>query len=121
MAWIIAAGIYNLGFGLFHLAFWRLLDWREQLARLSPTNRAVVQALNLCLTFFFLLGAFLALFFPEEMLSTGLGQALRVGLLLFWILRTALQVILFDLRKRVHQILMGLFVAGVMVHGLAMA
>lgn len=117
MIWIIAAGVYNLGFGLFHLAFWRLLKWKEELPRLSATNRAVMQALNLCLTFFFFLGAYLFFVHAEEIRVTGVGGAVAMGMLGFWIFRLVLQFVLFDLKKAVHRILLGSFVAGVVLHG----
>jgi len=117
MIWIIAAGVYNLGFGLFHLTFWRLLNWKEELLRLSATNRAVMQTLNLCITLFFLLGAYLFLVYTEEIRDTGVGGALAVGMMVFWTVRSVLQLVLFDLRKAVHRILLGIFVAGVILHG----
>lgn len=117
MSWIIACGIYNLCFGLFHLAFWRLLHWRDQLPRLSETNQAVVQALNLCLTFFFFLVAYIYLQHGDELRTTGIGKTAAVGMLLFWLFRTGQQLTLFDLKKRVHQLLLGIFCLGIFMHG----
>lgn len=116
MTWVIACGVYNLAFGLFHLTFWRLLHWREQLPKLSWTNWAVMQALNLCLTFFFFLAASLYLIYPKELQTSSLGAAVAVGILGFWILRTVLQLVLFDLKHRVHQILLVVFGVGILLH-----
>ncbi|MFZ5945814.1 MAG: alpha/beta fold hydrolase [Bacillota bacterium] len=59
--------LYNFAFGLFHLFFWRILKWNEQLQKVSPTNRAVVQTLNICLTFMFFLVVYFFYFFAMEM------------------------------------------------------
>ncbi|MHB8947246.1 MAG: hypothetical protein ACYC6I_12015 [Bacillota bacterium] len=116
MTWVIASGLYNLAFGFFHLTFWRLLKWREQLTRLSSTNRAVMQTLNLCLTLFFFLGAYLYLAYPAEVRTTGFGRAFAVGILIFWVARAAEQVIFFDLKHRVHQILLAVFIVGIAIN-----
>ncbi len=51
-------GICNPDFAVFHLFFWRLFRWKENLAFLTYTNRAVTQILNLSLTFVLLLSSF---------------------------------------------------------------
>ncbi len=117
MTWIIASGIYNLGFGLFHLTFWRLLNWKEQLPRLSSTNRAVMQALNLCLTFFLLLSAYTYLIYPDEIRASGIGRVVAAAMLIFWIFRAVQQLVFFDLKMRVHRILLGIFGVGIILHG----
>lgn len=116
MTWVIVSGLYNLAFGLFHLTFWRLLNWREQLARLSSTNRAVMQTLNLCLTLFFFLSAYLYLAYPVEVHTTGFGRAFAVGGLLFWVARAAEQALLFDLKRRMHQIILAIFIVGIAIN-----
>lgn len=78
-----------------------------------------MQALNLSLTFFFLLGAYLLLMHSSEIVTTRIGATIRIGFLLFWIWRTIQQIVLFNLSKRVHQILLILFLLGVGLHSLA--
>jgi hypothetical protein len=87
---VFAVGIYHLGFALFHLGFWKLLRWKEELARLGHVNRAVTQILNLCLTYFFFAFAVLAFVFPE-----GLSDAVLAILAGFWLLRAVEQVVFF--------------------------
>ncbi len=48
-AWLYAAAGFNVALALFHLGFWRLFRWREELPKLHPVNRGVMQALNLML------------------------------------------------------------------------
>ena len=100
-AWVVAGGVYCLAFALFHLAFWKLFGWRQDLRSLTAVNRAVVQILNLCLTFAFLVFAFVSLLYPSEMTGTGLGRALLLLIAAFWLLRAVEQVIFFGLRRRV--------------------
>ena len=50
---ILACALFNLGFGVFHLLFWRLLGWPASLAPAGGLNRAVTQTLNLMLCYCF--------------------------------------------------------------------
>ncbi len=83
---------------------------------LSPTNRAVVQTLNLCLTFMFLLVAYCFNFYASDIRSTGLGHALIIGMGLFWVVRAILQLLLFDTRQTIHKVLSIVFVIGIVLH-----
>lgn len=108
--------LYYVLFGVFHLFFWKLLEWKEQLMNLTPTNRAVVQTLNLCLTFMFFLVAYCFYFYASEIRSTGIGHALIVGMGLFWVVRAILQLLLFDTRQTIHKGLFIVFVIGIVLH-----
>ncbi|MVO99718.1 hypothetical protein [Paenibacillus lutrae] len=116
MSWLMLCAIYNLLFGIFHLTFWKLLVWKVELKRVSPDNRAVMQTLNLCLTFVLFLMAYLYFFHADEMRTTSIGEAVTYGAMIFWMVRTILQIMLFNLKKRVHQILLVIFLTGVVVH-----
>lgn len=108
--------LYNLAFGLFHLFFWKLLKWNEQLKRVSSVNKAVVQTLNLCLTFMLLLAAYLFYTSASEIHTTEIGYKLLIGMAIFWLIRALLQIILFNLKERIHQLLLILFLFGVILH-----
>ena len=60
-ALLVSAAIFNAAFAAFHLGFWRLFRWRSELAKLTSLNRAIVQVLNLCLTFVFVIFAVILL------------------------------------------------------------
>jgi len=77
------AAIYNIIFGIFHLYFWKLLNWKEQLKRVSSNNKAVVQTLNICLTFIFFLNAYIFFFYTDEIQTTEIGRILLIGIGLF--------------------------------------
>lgn len=103
-----AVGVYHLGFALFHLGFWKFFRWKEELARLGHVNRAIMQVLNLCLTYFAFAIAVLALAFPAA-----LNDAILAMLAGFWLLRAVEQVVFFRrLELRTNAALVALFLVG---------
>jgi hypothetical protein len=113
---LIVSACYSVGFAIFHLFFWRIFDWRTELGRLTYINRGIVQILNLCLTFVFVLFAFLALAHRSEMISTSLGRALLAGISAFWFLRTVEQVVFFGLKRPASVSFTVIFLAGAFLY-----
>ena len=113
---IIIGGLYNLAFALFHLMFWRLFGWKEDLASLARINRAIMQVINLCLTFVFLVFAYISLFHTTELLSTSLGKTLLVLIFIFWVLRAIEQIVFFGLRKKISVTLLVVLVFGALIY-----
>ena len=113
---LIVGGFYHLGFAIFHLFFWRLFNWKKDLASLSIVNRAVMQILNLCLTFVFIVVAYISLFYSSEMISTNLGKIITVSISIFWLLRFIEQLYFFGLKKLFSIILTILFFAGFIIY-----
>ena len=109
---LFAGGLFNLGFTIFHLFFWRLFDWKKDLAHLTPVNRSVMQILNLCLTFMIFLMAYLSLFLPQEMLTTRLGSILLIAFALFWFLRMLEQIFVFEVKSRLSLFFTLIFLVG---------
>ena len=81
--WIITGGIYCLGFVIFLLTFWKLFNWQEDLASLTFVNRAVMQVLNLSLTFAFFIFGYISLFHVQELKTTSLGRSLLLLISMF--------------------------------------
>jgi hypothetical protein len=105
---LFAVGVYHLGFALFHLGFWKLFRWKEELARLGHVNRAIMQVLNVCFTYLAFAFAVLALAFPHS-----LGNAVLGVLAGLWLLRAALQVVFFRrVSARINAALVALFLLG---------
>ncbi|MEO6725817.1 MAG: hypothetical protein ABIU20_09690 [Blastocatellia bacterium] len=92
-------GIANIGWFVFHCFFWRLFNWGSQLKRLNDTNRGVMQVLNLCLSFIFLIFAAVSLLYAEELCNSGLGRVMLIGIGGFWILRLIEQPIFFGVSR----------------------
>lgn len=118
--WIYAASGYNVALALFHLGFWRMFRWSEELPKLHPANRGVMQVLNIMLTFVFLLMAGLQLLLTDEMAGSALGRALLAGMMFFWILRAGLQPLFWPtLPKATNGAFAFLFLIGAGLHALA--
>lgn len=113
---VLAGGFYSLFFALFHLGFWKIFKWKDALAKLDLTNGAILQILNLCLTFFFLLMAYLSFFQTKELISTTLGKTLLGAFSLFWLLRMLEQIIFFNIKKILSIALTFLFFLGSMIY-----
>ena len=91
--WIYAAAGYNVALALFHLGFWRMFRWPEELPKLHPANRGVMQVMNIMLIAFLLLMAGIQVLAPAELAATRTGRLLLAGLAGCWILRAVLQPI----------------------------
>ena len=113
---ILIGGFYNLGFAIFHLMFWRLFRWKRDLSSLTFINRSVMQILNLCLTFVFLLMAYISFFNTSELIQTNLGKTLLVGFSLFWFLRMIEQIIFFGIRNLISIALTLVFLFGCVIY-----
>jgi len=109
---IMTGGTFTAVFAVFHLAFWKIFRWKRDLAKLTAVNRAIVQVLNLCLTFAFVIFAYLSLAHTHEMLTTDLGRSLILLIAVFWYLRALEQVVFFGLRGRVSILFFVVFLVG---------
>ena len=115
---ILIGGIFNLGFAIFHLMFWQLFHWKEDLASLTLINRSVMQILNLCLIFVFLVIAYVSIFFSSALISTSLGKSLLIAFSLFWFLRMIEQIIFFGVKNKVSLVLTMVFFVGSIIYAL---
>jgi hypothetical protein len=113
---IYIGGFYHIAFAVFHLLFWRLFDWKNDLRQLSFINRGVMQILNLRIIYVFLVIAFLSFFFAENLLSTVLGKAIMTAISLFWLMRAAEQIVFFGLRKAASALIFLVFLFGAGVY-----
>lgn len=109
---LFAGGIFNLGFTIFHLFFWKLFDWKKDLAALTPVNRSVMQILNLCLTFLIFVMSYVSLLLPQDMLTTNLGKSLLVAFALFWFFRSLEQIFVFEVKGRLSVAFTLIFLLG---------
>ena len=84
-------GALHIGWAVFHFFFPRIFQWQKALEPLDSLNRSIMQVLNLCLTFYFVVAAYLSLVFAQELLGTPLGRKLVAVFAAFWLLRLGLQ------------------------------
>ena len=109
-------GIYNLAFAIFHIFFWKIFKWNEDLKRNSVGNRAIIQILNIRLIYVFFLMAFIYLFYPDQLRETKIGLVLLIGFLGFWIGRTIEQFIFLRVKSKMVTILTVVFFIGIVIH-----
>jgi hypothetical protein len=106
------AGAHSLGFAAFHLAFWRLFDWKQELRKVALPTRAVTQILNLRLTYVFLGAGAACFLFTRDLAHTPLGRAILGFMAVFWLGRTVEQFVFLRVNDlRVHALTV-LFVLG---------
>ena len=91
-------GLYNIALVIFHLLFWKLFNWADDLRSLSVLNRTIMQVMNLSLVVVFLMFAYLSLVHTAELFSTTLGRALLLSIAVFFMLRAIMQVTFFRLQ-----------------------
>lgn len=92
---VFLCGCFDAAFAVFHLAFRKIFGWKADLAKLRPHNRAIMQILNLQLTFLLAFIAFLCFYFGDYVAETVLGRAVLAGMALFWLGRLIQQFIFF--------------------------
>ena len=117
---VIAGGVYHLLLIVFHLAFWKLFDWKQDLASLRFLNRAVMQVLNLSLTFVFVVFAYISLFHATDLVTTPLGRTILILIGLLWLFRAGEQVVFFGLRKALSVAFTLFFLLGSALYWLAL-
>src|SRR5258706_9237019 len=112
----LAAGLFDVGFAAFHLAFWRLFGWPRRLAPLDPVNRSLMPVMNIALTALFtVIGLALALA-PEDAATGRTGRWLLLGMTGFWLLRALVQPPYFGLAHPASAALTTLFLLGSALH-----
>ena len=112
---ILLCGIHSLGFALFHTQFWRLFNWKEDLNKLLPANRAIMQIQNLRLIYIFLVMAALCFIFPDELLNTTIGHFFLGAMSFFWLFRAIEQFIFLPINHKLIHLLTYLFILGAII------
>lgn len=115
---LFLCGVYSIGFALFHIFFWKLFHWKNDLKKVSFANKAILQILNVQIIFYFLFVAAICFLCPSELISTKLGQYFLAGNSLFWFIRTVQQFIFFRVNNFIIHLLTGLFLIGFILFAL---
>ena len=109
-------GVYNLAFAIFHVLFWKIFKWNEDLKGNSVGNRSIIQILNIRLIYIFLLMSFIYFFYPDQLLETKIGYVLLIGFAGFWIGRTVEQFIFLRIKSKMVRVLTIVFFVGIVLH-----
>lgn len=115
---IITCGIFNLAFGIFHLWFWKLFKWKDQLAKLSFANRGIMQILNWQIVYYFFATAIICLILPDELLESKLGNGFLLFCSGFWLFRTINQFVYLNKNHTFIHLLTFLFIVGTILFAL---
>ena len=115
---LTVAGIYHLLFLIFHLMFWRLFNWKDDLKTLSFINKSIFQVLNICLSLVFGLFAYISIVHADELLTTTLGHTLLRFITFFWIARGIQQILFFKLRHWSSWVFTIIFILGAVLYGI---
>ena len=113
---LLVGGLYNLGFVLFHLSFWKIFRWHEELRLISPVNRGIMQVLNIRLSYVFVVFAYVSIFHWEELISTPLGITILISISLFWFMRAIEQIKFFSLKDNRSAAIFIVFVIGCVLY-----
>ncbi|HTE41113.1 MAG TPA: hypothetical protein VK629_09790 [Steroidobacteraceae bacterium] len=111
-----SAGLYDLAFAGFHIAFWQLFHWPDSLAPSGRLNSAVTQTLNVMLSYVFIVAGIALIALAALDRDAVFLAAAGAG---FWALRALLQPILFGMQSRLSPTMFVIFVFGATLHGLA--
>ena len=99
---LFLCGFYNIAFAIFHTGFWKIFHWYKDLKKISFSNKAIMQILNIQIIYYFLFTAVICFVFLTELVNTPLGNWFLAGTSLFWLIRTLQQFIF--LRANYYQI-----------------
>ncbi|AOP32703.1 hypothetical protein A0128_01745 [Leptospira tipperaryensis] len=109
---LILGSIHSVGFAIFHVYFWKLFRWKDDLKRVSFANRAILQITNLRLIYFFVFMAVITFCFRTELIHSQMGTWILVGLSFFWWGRLIEQFIFLRVNQPMVHFLSVLFFLG---------
>jgi hypothetical protein len=92
---VFAAGLLHLCQVPSMFAAPRMLGWKQDLARLEPINRRIVQVIGAAIMIVVIGLGIVVMAAPGELLTTRLGAALACFLGVFWLYRAVVQVVLY--------------------------
>ncbi len=96
---IKVGGVLNALLGIFHLFFWSLFNWPENLACLSFDDQAIMQVLNIHVALPVFIFAYLSIFQSKDMLGSRVGKTMIIGIALFYIVRAINEVVFWGLQN----------------------
>ncbi|MBM9499968.1 hypothetical protein JWG44_06855 [Leptospira sp. 201903071] len=109
---LILGAVHSVGFAVFHLYFWKLFRWKEDLKRVSFANRAILQIANLRLIYVFIFMAVISFFFRTDLVHSRMGTWILIGFSLFWWGRLVEQFIFLRVNQAMVHFLSVLFFLG---------
>jgi hypothetical protein len=82
-------GSLTLCFSLLHLSFWKIGNWKEELLKVSPDNKSIVQMLNVVSIYTLLFAAFVTFYLARKSKFSFIEKALIIFIVGYYLLRIA--------------------------------
>lgn len=90
---IIIGSVMLLLLGIFHIAFWRLFNWAEELPRLSQDNSGIMQMANIGIICYLFSMSFILFACRFRITYSRVGKLLLLSISLFFAVRLVLEFI----------------------------
>ncbi|MCY3411520.1 MAG: hypothetical protein INQ03_07820 [Candidatus Heimdallarchaeota archaeon] len=114
--WLILAASFDILLVLFHLSFWKIFHWEEQLKTLNFINRQTMKVMNIALILLFAFMATLILAFADSF-DTPMGWFILSSFSIFWLIRAIIQPIYYKTSRASLLMMLG-FTIGAVLHAL---
>lgn len=88
---IIIGGVIFLVMGVFHLSFWVLFDWQNELYKLNQINNNNMQMLNIVCSFFMLSFSYMLLVYNSRVSNSKLGRSVLIISSGFFLIRALIE------------------------------
>ena len=86
---LYAGSVINLMLALFHMTFWKMLNWAEELPRLSKDNQGILQTANIMMIFVILYFAVMSFIMARRGKTGFYGKSIIVLIAVFYLIRLA--------------------------------
>ena len=90
---ISIGGVLSVLFGLFHLSFWILFDWKNELLKIRMENSNIMQMLNIGSSIILLSFGYILLFNRNEVINTKIGETILIILSIFYFARLIMEFV----------------------------
>ncbi len=108
----VFGALYHLAFAIFHMFFWKLFNWKEELRLMTFRNRGILQIQNICLIVLFLGLAIMPILSLNDLYETRLWKFLLLFISLFWFVRMICQYFFYKLSTSLSRVFFVIFFLG---------
>jgi hypothetical protein len=88
---VIIGGVIFVIMGMFHLSFWVLFDWQNELYKLNQINNNIMQMLNIVCSFFMFSFSYMMLMYNSRVLNSKLGRSILIISSGFFMIRALIE------------------------------
>jgi hypothetical protein len=88
---VIIGGVIFVIMGMFHLSFWVLFDWQNELYKLNQINSNIMQMLNIVCGFFMFSFSYMMLKYNSRVLNSKLGRSVLIISSGFFLIRALIE------------------------------